>query len=109
MARRVTIKGLSGLQADLDEISADLVAGMPKAEEAVAEALAGLIRNDAPVQTGALRSSVDTDGSDVVIGGDRAPYADDVEENDPFIRPNIEKMIREGADVAADVLRKEIG
>jgi hypothetical protein len=109
MARRVTIKGLSGLQADLDEISADLVAGMPKAEEAVAEALGDLIRNAAPVDTGALRSSVETDGSEVHVGGSRAPYADEVEDNDPFIQPSIAKILRDGDEVAADVLRKEIG
>lgn len=109
MARRVTIKGLSGLQADLDAISADLVAGMPKAEEAVAEALATLIQNDAPVDTGDLRSSVEADGNEVHIGGSRAPYADEVEENDPFIQPNIERIVRSGSDIAADALRKEIG
>lgn len=106
---RVTVKGLSGLQADLDAISADLVKGLPKAEEAVAEALAADIASNAPVDTGALRSSVDTEGGEVTIGGDRAPYAEDVENEEPFIRPAIERMVRTGSDIAADVLRKEIG
>src|SRR3546814_7529702 len=52
MANRVTFKGLSGLQADLDAVAADLTSGMPKAEEAVAESLAKMFRADAPVDTG---------------------------------------------------------
>lgn len=109
MARRITIKGLSGLRADLDEFANDLAAGMPKAEEAVAEALSVDIKKRAPVQTGALRGSVESEGNEVHIGGPRAPYADDVEENDPFIQPAVQAMLKKGDDIAADTLRKEIG
>lgn len=109
MARRVTIKGLSGLQADLDEFAADLAAGMPKAEDAIAAALGVDIKKRAPVDTGTLRSTVESEGNEVHIGGPRAPYADDVEENDPFIQPAIQAMLKKGDDIAADTLRKEIG
>lgn len=109
MGRRVTFKGLAGLQADLDELAADLTSGMPKAEEAVAQALGVDIKKRAPVQTGALRSTVDSEGNEVHVGGPRAPYAEDVEENDPFIQPAIQAMLKKGDDIAADTLRKEIG
>src|SRR3546814_19150978 len=82
MANRVTFKGLSGLQADLDAVAADLTSGMPKAEEAVAESLAQMIRDDAPVDTGDLRASVESEGNEVSGGGSRAPYAADAEEVD---------------------------
>src|SRR3546814_11865731 len=68
MANRVTFKGLSGLQADLDAVAADLTSGMPKAEEAVAESLAKMIRDDAPVDTGDLRASVESEGNEVSVG-----------------------------------------
>src|SRR3546814_16406052 len=70
MANRVTFKGLSGLQADLDAVAADLTSGMPKAEEAVAESLAKMIREDAPVDTADLRASVESEGN-AARGGDR--------------------------------------
>lgn len=109
MVSRVTIKGLAGLQADLGAVSDDLVNGLVKAREAVAEALASDIATDAPVDTGKLQSTVDAEGTEVIIGGDLAPYAGDVEDRDPFIRPNIDSMVKTGVDIAADVIRKEIG
>src|SRR3546814_15647823 len=107
MANRVTFKGLSGLQADLDAVAADLTSGMPKAEEAVAESLAKMIRDDAPVDTGDLRASVESAGNEVSAGGSRAPYAEDVDEVDPFIRPNIERSLRQGTDITANSRRTE--
>lgn len=106
---RVKIKGLSGLKADLTAVSDAIAVGTEKARDAVAEALAKDIAERAPVQTGALRSSVEADGPEVLIGGDRAPYAADVEEQDPFIQPAVQAMVKKGVDIAGDTIRKEIG
>lgn len=109
MARGVTIKGLSGLRANLGELSTDITEGTRKAAEAVAEALAEDIRKRAPVDTGTLRGTVEAEGSEVHVGGPQAPYAPDVEDEDPFIQPAVQAMIKKGDDVAAPVIRKEIG
>lgn len=109
MVSRVTIKGLAGLQADLGNLTEEVQAGLLKAREAIAEALASDIATDAPVDTGKLQSTVDAEGTEVLIGGDLAPYAADVEDRDPFIRPNIDSMVKRGVDIAADTIRKEIG
>lgn len=108
MAKRVNIKGLSALKADLDELSTDIAEGTRKASEAVAEALAEDIRKRAPVDTGTLRGTVEADGPEVHVGGPQAPYAIDVEDEDPFIQPAVQAMIKKGDDIAAPVIRKEI-
>lgn len=109
MTSRVTIKGLPELEADLSELSDDIIEGVRKAREAIAEELASDIDVDTPIDTGTLRRSVGAEGTTVVIGGSTAPYAEDVEEAEPFIRPNIEAMEVRGVDIAAKIIDKEIG
>ncbi len=105
---KVTVKGLSSLQSQLNQLSDNIVIGTDKAAEAVAEELARDIELDTPIDTGALLRTVNVEETSVVIGGSQAPYAEDVEEAEPFIRPNIERIIRDGGEIAADVIKKEI-
>lgn len=109
MARkRVKVRGMSGLEADLGKVSADLVDGIRLAEEIIAEVLADNIHRDTPVDTGDLQSSVKAEGTEVHIGGRRAPHAQIVESITPFIRPNVDAMRKEAPKLARDLLAKEL-
>lgn len=110
MARkRVKLEGISGLQAELGDLSEELAADVVLAEEIIAEALADNIARDTPIDTGDLLSTVKAEGSEVHIGGRRAPHAQIVESITPFIQPNVDAMRKEGAQLARDLLAKELG
>lgn len=110
MARkRVRVKGISGLQDDLRELSDELVDGIHLAEEIIAEVLADNIARDTPIDTGDLVSTVKAEGTEVHIGGRRAPHAQVVESITPFIAPNVDAMRKEAPKLARDLLVKELG
>jgi hypothetical protein len=110
MARkRVKLEGISGLRDDLSEISAALVDDIVVAEEIIAEELAANIFRDTPYDTGDLQSSVRAEGTQVHVGGRRAPHAQIVESITPFIQPNVDAMRTEGPKLARELLAKELG
>lgn len=110
MARkRVKLKGITGLQDQLGELSDDLVDGIHVAEEILAEVLADNIARDTPIDTGDLLSTVEAVGTEVHVGGRRAPHAQIVESITPFIQPNVDAMQQEAPKLARDLLAKELG
>lgn len=110
MARkRVKLEGISGLQAELGDLSEDLEADVRLAEEIIAEALAYNIAADTPIDTGDLLSTVQAVGTEVHVGGRRAPHAQIVESITPFIQPNVDSMRTEGPRLARELLAKELG
>lgn len=109
MARkRVKLEGISGLQDELREISADLVSDIVVAEEIIAEELAARIAEDTPFDTGDLWSTVEAVGTQVHVGGRRAPHAQIVESITPFIQPNVDAMREEAPRIARELLAKEL-
>jgi hypothetical protein len=110
MARkRVKLEGVSGLRDDLSELSADLVSDIVVAEEIIAEELAANIAADTPYDTGDLLSTVEAVGTQVHVGGSRAPHAQIVESITPFIQPNVDAMREQAPRLARELLAKELG
>ncbi|MEU4386576.1 hypothetical protein [Promicromonospora sp. NPDC023805] len=109
MARkRIKLEGISGLQDELREISADLVSEAGVAEEIIAEELATRIAADTPIDTGDLVSTVKAVGTQVHVGGRKAPHAQIVESITPFIQPNVDAMREEAPRIARELLAKEL-
>lgn len=83
----------------------DKVDGAEDAMRQTARDLADEIRQNAPVDTGRLRDSVDVvdkaGGATVVVGTD---YADDVEARQPFIEP----AVRKARSNAKNAVRKAV-
>jgi hypothetical protein len=108
MASRANVRGLSGLRTGLSRLEAEIETGAREATEEIAEILARNIAADAPVDTGALEDSVRAEGSTVQVGDPTVDYAEYVEDDDPFVAPNVQAMRRDGSKIAAAVIQKEI-
>lgn len=104
----LTFTGMGLLSEDIQNVIDGIREGASKATKEVAIELATEIARDTPVDTGALLATVTAEGSTVTIGGPNAPYAESVEYQEPFIRPNVETLIRSGADIAVETIRREI-
>lgn len=104
----VKITGLTQLSADLRAVIDGVEDGTVDATKTLAEHLADAISKDTPYDTGALLSTVTADGFQVTVGGPRAPYAGVVEDREPFVRPNVEQLLREGVTLATETVRKAI-
>lgn len=106
MASRVRVKGLSALRNDVRMMPQEVEEGARKGVEEVVIDLASEIAADAPVDTGALRDSVEAVGDTVIIG---EGYAEFVEDDQPFIRPNVDAVLRSASKTIAVAIDKEIG
>lgn len=82
--------------------------GASRGAREIAEELADMIRADAPVDTGALRRSVDVVGDKVVVGGGAVDYAPFVERREHFIAHNVDAMTAEAAKIVEDEVRRRL-
>lgn len=92
----------------LSQTSDAVDSGSSRGTQKIAEELADMIRTDAPVDTGALRRSVDVVGDRVVVGGGAVDYAPYVERREHFVAHNVAMMKAKAANIVDDEVRRRL-
>lgn len=93
------------LNKKLQRISKKLPQIAREVEQEEAEELAADIRLDAPVDTGFLRSTVDSSGNKTKVGADYASY---VEDDQPYVEPNVQGVKQRLEKRMEQAIKKEL-
>ena len=118
MARGVEVRGLSTLFAQLDNLDPRTQAGLSNGVQRAGLLVEGAAKSNAPVDTGALRDSINASGSSSFITaaaestvGTNIEYAPHVEFGttrmaaQPYLRPALRNNRRKIAQLIADEIR----
>lgn len=99
---------MAGAKKKLAQTSAAVRAGEQNGPTEIADKLAQAIAADAPVDTGALRDSVQASGNTVTVGVGAVDYASFVDKSQPFIDHNVDAIKAEAAKIVDDEVRRNL-
>lgn len=103
-----SIRGVNRARSGLRTVAEEIDFGVDEAVDEIVGTLVDWISADTRVDTGNLLRSVRQLDGEVLVGDNVAFYAPFVEDYDPFVAPNVQRMEREGNRIVTRILDEEI-
>lgn len=104
----VQLRGVNRARAGIRTVGEEIDFAVDEAVDEIVETLVDWISADTRVDTGNLLRSVHSEDGEVQVGDSVAFYAPFVEDYDPFVAPNVQRMEREGNRIVTRILDEEI-